>query len=286
VRALVVVATGPFATVQDLGRPGQAALGVGVSGAADRAALRLGNRLVGNDEGAAGIEATLGGLVVRAAGDLVVALTGAPCPATAGGAPVAANAPVRLPAGAELALGTPTAGLRTYLAVRGGVDVPTVLGSRSTDTLAGLGPAVLTAGCELPVGPPPARQPNVDLAPVSAPAAGEVRLRVLRGPRDDWFTGESLDRLTGSSYVVSADCDRVGLRLRGAPLDRARDDELPSEGVVPGAVQVPPAGQPTLFLADAPVTGGYPVVAVVLDADLDLAGQLRPGQAVRFSEAT
>lgn len=282
-RALVVVATGPFATVQDLGRAGQAALGVGVSGAADRAALRLGNRLVGNEEGAAGIEATLGGLVVRANGDLVVALTGAPCPATAGGVPVAANAPVRLPAGAELALGAPPAGLRSYLAVRGGVDVPPVLGSRSTDTLAGLGPAALTAGGELPVGPPPARQPNVDLAPVPAPAAGEVRLRVLRGPRDDWFTDESLDRLTGSSYVVSADSDRVGLRLRGAPLDRARGDELPSEGVVPGAVQVPPSGLPTLFLADAPVTGGYPVVAVVLDADLDLAGQLRPGQPVRFS---
>jgi biotin-dependent carboxylase-like uncharacterized protein len=285
VTGLQVLETGPLATVQDLGRPGLAGLGVGRSGAADPAALRLGNRLLGNDVRAAGVEVTFGGLVVRAREEVLVALTGAPCPATVGGGPVGPNGPVRVPAGAELRTGVPSTGVRTYLTVRGGIDVPPVLGSRSTDTLAGLGPDVLGPGCELPVGAPPARHPLVDLAPVPDPPAGEVSLRVVRGPRDDWFTGAALDRLTGSSYEVTADSDRVGMRLRGAMLERSRPDELPSEGMVAGALQVPPTGQPTLFLVDHPVTGGYPVVAVGVSADQGRAAQLRPGQRVRFHEA-
>jgi biotin-dependent carboxylase-like uncharacterized protein len=284
VTGLEVLKTGALATVQDLGRPGLAALGVGRSGAADPAALRLGNRLLGNDEGAAGVEVTLGGLVVRAHEEVLVAITGAPCPATVAGGQVGPNGPVRVPAGAELRLGVPSTGVRTYLTVRGGIDVPAVLGSRSTDTLAGLGPDVLAPGVELSVGAPPARHPLVDVAPVPDPPAGEVSLRVVRGPRDDWFTGAALDRLTGSSYEVTADSDRVGMRLRGAVLERTRQGELPSEGMVAGALQVPPTGQPTLFLVDHPVTGGYPVVAVVVSADLGRAAQLRPGQRVRFRE--
>lgn len=282
---LQVRETGPLATVQDLGRPGLAALGVGRSGAADPAALRLGNRLVGNDESAAGIEVTLGGLVLRARGDVLVAITGAPCAVTVAGAGAGLNGPLRVPAGTELALGVPSAGLRSYVAVRGGVDVPPVLGSRSTDTLAGLGPDVLGPGSELPVGAPPAGHPLLDVAPVAAPPGGEVTLGVVRGPRDDWFTGAALERLTGSPYEVTADSNRVGMRLRGATLERSRPGELPSEGMVPGALQVPPTGLPTLFLVDHPVTGGYPVVAVVVSGDLGRAAQLRPGQTVRFRDA-
>jgi biotin-dependent carboxylase-like uncharacterized protein len=165
--------------------------------------------------------------------------------------------------------------------VRGGVDVAPVLGSRSTDTLSGLGPAPLRAGDELPVGALAGAEPFVDVAPVRAPSSSPV-LRVLPGPRRDWLAPAAWTALTGAGWTVTTDSDRVGLRLGGPRLERARDGELPSEGLVPGAVQVPPDGAPVLFLADHPVTGGYPVLAVVASADLPAAAQLRPGDRVRF----
>lgn len=270
--AITVLAPGPLTTVQDAGRTGHAALGVGRSGACDRASYALANRLVGNAAGAAALEVVLGGLALRAERDLVVALTGARCP----GAPHAAVTPLR--AGEELRLRAPEAGLRTYLAVRGGVDVPPVLGSRSTDVLAGLGPAALAAGDELAVGTARARFPDVDLAPVPEPAAGDVEVRVRPGPRRDWFTDAGWGALTGSAYEVTSDSNRVGIRLAGPAPERVRDGELPSEGMVRGALQVPPSGAPVLFLADHPVTGGYPVIGCVVDADVDRCAQLRPGQ--------
>ncbi|MGH3411459.1 MAG: biotin-dependent carboxyltransferase family protein [Marmoricola sp.] len=280
--ALEVCATGPLATVQDLGRPGQQALGVGVSGAVDRPSLRLANRLLGNDEGEAGIEVTLGGLVVRAHGDLLAALTGAPCPARLDEVPVGTAAPFRMPAGSTLRLDPAPSGLRTYLALRGGLDVAPVLGSRSTDVLAGIGPAVLAAGTVLPVGPPPLTQPNVDLAPVRGLPEAEVLLRVAPGPRTDWFTRGALATLGSAAYTVTAESNRVGMRLDGPRLERDIEGELPSEGMVCGSLQVPPSGLPTLFLDDHPVTGGYPVIGVVCSADLPLAGQARPGFRLRF----
>jgi biotin-dependent carboxylase-like uncharacterized protein len=276
-RSLTVLATGPLTTVQDRGRPGQAALGVGRSGAADRAAAALANRLVGNPADAAVLEVTLGGLVVRADRDLLVVTTGARCP----GSP-AHNAPVELAAGVELRLGVPASGLRTYLAVRGGIDVPPVLGARATDVLAGLGPAVVAAGDQLPVGTSPLPLPGVDLAAVPEPPAGEVTVPVLPGPRADWFDAGAWPTLTGSAYEVTSESNRVGLRLAGPPLERSRTGELPSEGMVRGALQVPPSGTPVLFLADHPVTGGYPVIGYVADPDVDRCGQLRPGQSLRF----
>lgn len=280
--ALEVIATGPLTTVQDLGRPGLARLGVGTSGAADRASLRLANRLVANDEGAAGLEVTLGGLVLHAYGDVLLALTGAPCQAAVDGRPVGHNALLPMRSGARLTLGTPRSGLRTYVGVRGGLDVPPVLGSRATDVLSGIGPPVPARGTVLPVGAPPAAFPCVDQAPVADPTAEDLVLRVLLGPRDDWFTPDSLHHLLTVPWTVSADSDRVGMRLSGEPLVRAREGELASEGTVRGALQVPPSGAPTLFLADHPLTGGYPVVAVVVDADVDLAAQSRPGQRLRL----
>lgn len=286
--ALEILAPGPLATLQDLGRPGLAPVGVGRSGAADRRSATLANRLVANPEGAACVEATYGGLAVRARRPLLVAVTGAPCPLTVDGRPAPANAPVHLDTGAELRLGVPHSGLRTYLAVRGGIAVPAVLGSRSTDLLSGLGPAPLSAGTVLPVGPPPTAFPCVDLAPVppvAPPQDRELTLRVVPGPRADWFTEGALAALLTCPYLVGAASDRVGMRLEGPVLDRAVDAELPSEGMVPGALQVPPSGQPTLFLADHPVTGGYPVIAVVVRADVDRAAQARPGQPLRFTTA-
>jgi biotin-dependent carboxylase-like uncharacterized protein len=280
-RELTVLAPGPLTTVQDAGRPGQGALGIGRSGACDRAAAALANRLVGNDPDAAVLEVTLGGLALRAGADVLVATTGARCP----GSP-AHNAPHRLAAGVELRLGLPATGLRTYLAVRGGIAVEPVLGSRATDLLSGLGPPALTAGDVLPVGEADGPLPGVDLAPVADPPGGEVTVRVLPGPRADWFAEDAAAVLTGTGWTVTGESNRIGLRLDGPPLERVRTGELASEGMVRGALQVPPSGLPVLFLADAPVTGGYPVVGYVDDADVDRCGQLRPGQTVRFRRGT
>ncbi len=282
---LEVLETGPLATIQDLGRPGLADIGVGMSGAADRGSFRLANRLVGNAESEAALEFTLGGLVVRAGADLTVTITGAPCPVTVDGRGAAVNAVLRLRAGAELRVGTPSAGLRNYLAVRGGIAVEPVLGSRATDVLAGLGPEEPAAGTVLPIGIAPATLPTIDAAPISTPTSGDMVLRVAPGPRADWFDEHAPATLFGESYVVTAQSNRIGMRLDGPVLTRSRTDELPSEGMVAGALQVPPSGTPTLFLADHPVTGGYPVIGVVVSADLGKAAQARPGQRVWFRRA-
>jgi KipI family sensor histidine kinase inhibitor len=313
-----VVRPGILATVQDLGRPGFGHLGVPRSGAADEASLRLANHLVGNPETAAALELTLGRATFRFPAGATVAVTGATAPVTlktgpdaATGAPDAPGdgvtrelphaAAFEVPPGGEVAVGAPRAGLRCYLAVRGGVDVPRVLGSRSADLRSGLGPAPLRRGDRLPVGPAPEPEPGEagEPAPGAAaepdanrpgalptaqpPAAGEAAvLRVIAGPRDDWFAPEALDTLCAGSYTVTQDSDRTGLRLDGPVLPRTRDGELPSEGLATGSLQIPPSGRPILMLADHPVTGGYPVIAVVTSADIPLAAQLRPGSRIRF----
>jgi biotin-dependent carboxylase-like uncharacterized protein len=281
---LTVLAPGPLVTVQDQGRSGWASIGVPRSGAADLPAAELANRLVGNQPSAAVLEVTAGGLRVRAERTVLVAVTGAPAPLTVDGRAAPLNAPVTLRPGAELALGLPAVGLRSYLAVRGGIDVPEVLDSRSTDTLSGLGPAPVRAGDVLPIGRLAAEEPIVDVAAVSPPSSRPV-LRVLPGPRRDWLEPAAWTVLTSAEWTVTADSNRVGLRLSGPRLSRTRDEELPSEGLVPGALQVPPDGAPVLFLADHPVTGGYPVLAVVAIADLPAAAQLRPGDTLRFRPA-
>jgi biotin-dependent carboxylase-like uncharacterized protein len=276
-----VLRPGPLTTVQDLGRAGLAHLGVGRSGAADRPSLRLANRLVGNPEGEAGLETTLGGLAVRFESASLVALTGAPCPVRVGGRSRDMFAPVPVAAGEVLELGMPHAGVRTYLAVRGGLAVPAVLGARATDMLAQLGPAPLHAGDRLPLGSADGSHPGVDVAPVRA-LASEPVLRAVPGPRADWFTSRARVLLGTEPFEVSPASDRVGVRLTGPVLERARSGELPSEGVVEGAVQVPPDGHPVVFLADHPVTGGYPVIAVVHPDDIAVVAQVRPGQHLRF----
>jgi biotin-dependent carboxylase-like uncharacterized protein len=279
-RALEVVAVGALALVEDLGRPGHGASGVGRSGAADRAAFTLANRLVANDEGAAAVEVVFGGLAVRATSLLTVALAGAEAPATVDATPVGHHTVVDLRPGQVLHLGMPPTGLRTYLAVRGGIHVAPVLGSRSTDTLSGLGPPPLQTGDELPVGPEPAELPLIDVAPVCSPPGDTVVLHAVLGPRADFVADPA--ELTRTTWTGSSRSDRVGMRLEGGRLRRADDAEVPSEGMVRGAIQVPPGGEPVVFLADHPVTGGYPVVATVCDADVDRAAQVRPGQSVRF----
>jgi biotin-dependent carboxylase-like uncharacterized protein len=261
-----VVSPGLLTTVQDLGRPGWAHIGVPPSGAVDRVALELGNRLVGNGPGAAALEATLIGPRLRFLAPVRVALTGS------------VEKPLVLEADGELDVGLLVGGARAYICVCGGIDVEPVLGSRSTDLLTGLGPPPLRAGDVLRIGG------DVSAGEGPEPVKrGDGPFRVVPGPRDDWFTGAALDALAGSEWRVTQASNRVGIRLEGPPLERVRTDELLSEGLVTGALQVPPNGQPILLLNDHPTTGGYPVIAVVATPDLPRAGQLRPGDSVRFT---
>jgi biotin-dependent carboxylase-like uncharacterized protein len=280
--ALVVLRPGPLATVQDRGRLAYQALGVGAAGAVDAPALALANRLVGNGADAAGIEITMGGLELEIDAPALIAVTGAIVDvAVTGGPAVGHQAPATLPAGARIALGTPRVGLRTYLAIRGGVILPPVLGSRSYDTLGRIGPPPLRAGDVVPVGADPGTPIDTEVAPVRT-VDPNTPIRVWPGPRADWFA-DPLGALAANAWVVRPDSDRVGARLDGAPLRRLRDDELPSEGLVTGAIQVPHDGRPIVMLADHPVTGGYPVVGIVEPADLPVVAQARPGTPLRFT---
>ena len=279
--SLHVASAGALTTVQDRGRRGLAHLGVPRAGPLDRPAAELANRLVGNGPDSALLEVTWGGLDVTADAGLWVAVTGAPVPVEVDGTERGRDRAEWLPAGATLRLGPPPVGVRSYLAVAGGLDVRPVLGSRSTDTLAWVGPPQVRDGAVLPTGTPAG--PPAPLDTPRPPAPGP--LRVTPGPRADWFAAGALDRLCATAYLVAAASNRVGLRLEGEPVERVRHEELPSEGMVLGAVQVPPDGQPVVLLADHPPTGGYPVLAVVHPDDLWQCAQLRPGAQLRFVRA-
>ncbi|MEU5770543.1 biotin-dependent carboxyltransferase family protein [Streptomyces asoensis] len=280
-RALFVVRAGALTTVQDRGRPGHAHLGVPRSGALDAPAAALVNRLVGNTSDAAVLETTLDGCALRPRSDVTLAVGGAPCRVTVDGRPAAWGSTLRVRAGAVLDVGRAVTGVRAYVAVAGGIVVEPVLGSRSTDLLSGLGPPPLTDGAVLPLGGDRAPHARVDAAPQPAPPA-ELVLRVTPGPRADWFTPDALRAFVSRTFHVSSASNRIGLRTEGPALERARSGELASEGMVLGAVQVPPAGRPVVFLADHPTTGGYPVIGVVRTADLAAAAQAAPGTPVRF----
>ncbi|HTA07825.1 MAG TPA: urea amidolyase family protein [Streptosporangiaceae bacterium] len=286
-RRVEVLQPGPLTTVQDLGRAGLAHLGVPASGAADIGSLRLANSLVGNEPGAACLEVTLGRLALRFDGAAVVAVTGAPAPVSVDGDEFAPATAFAVPAGSVLRLGAPAAGLRSYVAIDGGIGVTPVLGSRSADCLSGLGPRPLRPGDWLPVERPRSlpiagrrQRPRAHVP--ALPATGTAELRVIAGPRDDWFGAAALNALAAASFVVTPASNRTGLRLAGPALRRVRPGELPSEGMAAGSLQVTHEGQLILLVADRPTTGGYPVIAVVVTADLGLAAQLRPGQQIRF----
>lgn len=288
--AVEVVRPGLQLLVQDLGRPGFAAMGVSSTGAADRFALQTANRLVGNAESAAGLESFGGGIALRITGAGVAAVTGAEGGLTVASADDAVyrprlGEPFSLEDGDEITLGQAESGTRRYIAFRGGIETQTALGSSSCDTLGHLGPAALEAGSTVAIGesPPHLVDPGIP-SPHQRhlPQPGQtLTLRVTLGPRDDWFTSAGIETLLGQVWTVTHESDRVGLRLSGeVPLERSRTGELPSEGAVTGALQVPPNGQPVLFGPDHPLTGGYPIIASV--DDTDLAAQLSPGVRLRF----
>jgi biotin-dependent carboxylase-like uncharacterized protein len=286
---LRVLRVGLFASIQDRGRFGYSDMGLGSAGYADRGSAALANRMVGNPAGAAVVEVALGGFEIEATAAVILAVTGAICDVRISGPDgrysrgSAVLEVIGLEAGQRLQLGAPSRGLRNYIAVRGGITVKPVLGSRSWDSLAKLGPEPLTAGAVLPVGTDTESWPIVDAVAPRLTDDAPPRLDILRGPRDDWFTADALALLVGQDYMVTPDSDRVGMRLGAAvPLRRRIEEELPSEGVETGSLQVPREGFPVLFLADHPVTGGYPVIAVLSLASIDRAAQLRPGDLVRF----
>ncbi|GHH36706.1 biotin-dependent carboxyltransferase family protein [Lentzea cavernae] len=277
-RTVTIIRTGPQALVQDLGRPGNAHLGVPPSGALDRDSLKLANRLVGNAESAAGLELLLGGLALEANSSCTIAVTGPSTELRVDGRLVDSHQPVHLKPQQVLEIGTPQTGLRTYLALSGGVDVPEELGSRSTDLLSGIGPDPLRDNDVLTLGKP-GTATGADVVPPHR-ALHTLVVPILLGPRDDWFE-DAETQLRQGSWAVSDRSNRVGARLQGTVLNR-RDGEIPSEGMITGAVQVPPDGQPVVFLNDHPTTGGYPVIGVVDGDHLGFLGQARPGTAVRF----
>lgn len=244
------------------------------AGALDPVSADLANRLVGNPGDAAVLETTLGGISFENSAALTFAVTGALCDVLVDGRASAWGQPIAVRPGASVVVGPASEGVRSYVAVSGGFDAEPVLGSRSTDTLAFVGPPLIRAGDELPLGRPNDVPHEAAAVPRSR---ADVVLRYDPGPRDDWFTAGP-----DGAYEVGADSNRVGLRLQGAALTRARDDELPSEGIVLGAIQVPADGQPLVFLNDHPTTGGYPVVGVVVPEDLAQCAQLRPGSNVTF----
>jgi KipI family sensor histidine kinase inhibitor len=286
-----VLSVGLPVLFQDLGRSGQASQGISMSGALDRASFKAANRLVGNSPDAAALEVTLGGLSLRMHGRAVIGVTGAPVTISlidVNGTKLKApmNQALALDDGDVVTLAAPLSGMRSYLAVRGGLDVAPVLGSIATDTLAQIGPAALGAGAMIGICPPPTGSvvASAILPAFDMPQTGQtVVLDVVMGPRTDWFTTQAVESFLSQEWSVTPQSSRVGIRLSGEALKRDVDAELPSEATVRGALQVPASGQPVLFLADHPLTGGYPVIANVAGHHLDLAGQIPVGARIRFS---
>jgi antagonist of KipI len=302
----VVTGAGFLTSVQDLGRAGFRQFGVSTSGALDSFALRVANLLVGNDEGAAGLETTLGGLQLRFEDERIVAWCGGEFDVQIGSRALPAGHVAHLRAGDELKFGRAQIGCRCWLAISGGIDVPVVLGSRSTDLRANFGGfegRALRDGDVISLGewpgssafakatadkPSPATGISSWTAPHDwvSPASRHPNLRFVRGV--DWsrFTASTIQRLTSEAFAVSPDSDRMGVRLDGPELKREDETDLISEAVAPGTIQVPPSGKPILLLGDCQTIGGYPKIAHMITVDLGVAAQLRAGDSVRFSEVS
>ena len=286
--ALLVGKPGMLTTVQDLGRFGYQGLGVPVAGPMDWYSHRLANRLVGNDAGAAALEFTLVGPELVAEGEVLCAVAGAECDVTVDGRDARLNEPVIVASGARLRIGRKGAGARGTIAVRGGVDVPPTLGSRSTHLVSHMGPfdgRALQAGDRLPIGRPSPRLRFVQPAPMAMPEGG-ARVRVVPAVHRARFTDRAWSVLTTSRFVISGQSNRMGYRLEGLPLEHVRGADILSEATPIGAIQVPASGQPILLMADRQTTGGYTTIANVITADLPIAGQLAPGDWIAFVPCT
>jgi len=304
---MIVRRAGFLTSAQDLGRTGFREFGVSTSGALDSFALRVANLLVGNDEGAAGLEITLGGLQLRFDDERIVAWCGGEFDVHIGSTALPAGHTAFLRAGEELKFGRPQVGCRCWLAVSGGIDVPLVLGSRSTDLRANFGGfegRTLRDGDVIPLGIPrrspafakaTADKQTAATAGISSwtaphnwasPAKRGPILRFVRGIDSSRFNDVTIQRFTSEAFTVSPDSDRMGVRFDGPELQREDNVDLTSEAVAPGTIQVPPSGKPILLLGDCQTIGGYPKIAHVITVDLGIAAQLRADDHVRFSEVS
>jgi antagonist of KipI len=314
---LEVVNPGPLSMLQDLGRPGWMKYGVPPSGALDQEALTIANLLAGNPEGAAGIEITYGNFTARALAPTVLACAGAWAPVHVDGVSVPPWAAFSASPGQIVSIGAPTWGVRVYLAVRGGIAAPLVMGSASTYIRGALGGIdgqgrALRAGDLIATPDPPAsvsgatapacsvtaravaalakrqavfeiaHSPESARASTSASAGCAIAIRVVMGPQDDHFTEAGRQTFAGEEFTLTNKADRMGLRFDGPAIEHVRGADIISDGMPPGAIQVPGDGAPIVMLADRQTTGGYPKIACVARADLDLLAHLRPGDRVRF----
>lgn len=285
--ALLIIRPGMLTTVQDLGRWGWQESGVPVAGPMDAYSHRLANRLVGNPEDAAALEITLIGPEVEASDAVTCVVAGAHFEASVGGEPIDTSQPFVVPAGGRLRFGARSRGARATLAVRGGIAVPPLMGSRSTSVVSRMGPVSgrqLIAGDVLPIGP--ASLTTVACGPALMMPEGGARLRCLRGPHDGMFAAEGLETLFKSRYLVTVQSNRMGYRLEGPALRHLAGADILSDATPIGSLQVPASGQPILLMADRQTTGGYPKIITVITADLPLAGQLAPGEWIEFQECT
>jgi biotin-dependent carboxylase-like uncharacterized protein len=280
---------GPLTTVQDLGRPGHLRVGIPASGPMDREAFLLANRLIGNPDGAAGLECTLIGTRVEFSDERLVAITGADMAPTVNGSPVPAWQALRVHAGDVLRLGPARSGVRAYLAVAGGIDTPPVLGSRATyvrGRLGGLQGRALRKGDRLPLGRVGAARPW-RMRPERVPAyGGEPELAVVLGPQDDRFTPKGIAALFEGPYQMLPQSDRMGARLQGPFIEHTRGHDIISDGVALGGIQVIGEGQPIVLLADRQSTGGYTKIGTVCSFDIGRLAQVKPGGRLRFRRVT
>ena len=293
---------GFLTTVQDVGRAGVREFGISPGGALDPHAMRVANLLVGNDESAAGLEITFGGLRLRFADDRIVAWCGGNFDARTGSTMLPAGHPALVRSGEDLSIETPAIGCRAWVAISGGIDVPIVLGSRSSDLKAGFGGIngrPIRDGEEVPLGKNPKRSENLaeklSVNRIAAwkpshgwsnPAQSKPLLRFVRGADESYCVPGAIETFGTQSFFVSPDSDRMGVRLDGPRLERNGEADLVSEAVTPGTIQVPPSGKPILLLNDCQTIGGYPKLAHVISVDLSIAAQLRPGDIVRFGEVS
>lgn len=283
--ALRVVKSGLLSTIQDLGRVGYQSVGVSVAGPMDWYSHRLANRLVSNDDRAAAIEVTLIGPELVAEGDGLCAIAGAEFDVTVDGLPVSTSVPFTVQRGQRIVFGQRRRGARATLAVRGGIDVPPTLGSRSTHLVSHMGPfggRALQAGDLLPVGTAGATLRFCGTRPLPL-TDGTATLRIMEGPHRARFHEKAWGSLCSEPFRISPDSNRMGYRLEGPPITHVRGADILSEATAVGSLQVPSSGQPILLMADRQTTGGYTIIASVITADLPVAGQLAPGDTVRFA---
>jgi len=287
-----VIQPGAFTTIQDLGRYGYQKYGVSISGAMDRFALRVGNLLVGNEEGEAAVEATVIGPKLEALEDVRVAITGADLSPEIDGKPALMWRALHISEGSILSFGAPKTGCRAYLAVSRGIDFPVVMGSRSIHTRSNLGGEgrALAKGDVIKIrdtGVGNQTSGSCRLAEDLVPLYGrQWKVRVVLGPQNDTFTRRGIETFLSSEYEITPQADRMGYRLKGPKIAHKAGPDILTDATPPGSIQVPGDGMPIILLADGQTTGGYSKIATVISVDQDLLAQARPGDKVRFQRVT